>query len=137
MGNYLALQDSFRYVGLSLSVSPAVRISSPLSPPVFHVLLALGEDALHGYAIMQRFEAITGGADQLLPGTLYVTLARMVEQGLIEATRAPAGHQSGGAPRRYYRLTTRGRAAGRAESERLRRLVQVAEERSWLPGIAR
>lgn len=114
-----------------------MRTSAPLSPPVFNVLLALGEDVLHGYAIMQRFEEITGGADELLPGTLYVTLARMVELGLIEATRPPAGDQSGGAPRRYYRLTSRGRAVGRAESERLRRLVQVAEERSWLPGIAR
>jgi DNA-binding PadR family transcriptional regulator len=114
-----------------------VRISAPLSPPVFNVLLALGEDVLHGYAIMERFEAIAGGADQLLPGTLYVTLARMVDLGLIEAARPPAGHQSGGAPRRYYRITSRGRAAGRAESERLRRLVQVAEERSWLPEVAR
>ena len=51
--------------------------------------------------------------------------------------RSPAGDLSGGAPRRYYRLTSRGRAAGRGESERIRRLVQVAEERSWLPGIAR
>lgn len=54
-----------------------MRPSVPLSPPVFHVLLALGDDVLHGYAIMQRFEEMTGGADRLLPGTLYVTLARM------------------------------------------------------------
>ena len=114
-----------------------MRFSAPLSPPVFHVLLALGDDVLHGYAIMQRFEEITRGNEQLLPGTLYVTLARMVEQGLIEEARPRAGEQSGGAPRRYYRLTPRGRAAGRAESERLRRLVQVARERAWLPETAR
>ena len=114
-----------------------MRFSAPLSPPVFHVLLALGDDVLHGYAIMQRFEEITRGTEQLLPGTLYVTLARMVEQGLIEEARPPAGEQSGGAPRRYYRLTARGRAGGRAESERLRRLVQVAKERAWLPETAR
>jgi DNA-binding PadR family transcriptional regulator len=101
------------------------------------VLLALGDDVLHGYGIMQRFEALTRGTDQLLPGTLYVTLSRMVEQGLIEPARAPAGEQSGGAPRRYYRITPRGRAAGRAESERLRRLVQAAKERSWLPETVR
>lgn len=110
---------------------------APLSPPVFHVLLALGDDVLHGYGIMQRFEEITGGADQLLPGTLYVTLGRMVEQRLIEPTRPPAGELSGGAPRRYYRVTARGRALGRAESERLRRLVQVARARAWLPEGAR
>ena len=104
---------------------------------MFHILLALGDEVLHGYAIMQRFDEITRGGDQLLPGTLYVTLARMVEQGLIESARRPAGEQSGGAPRRYYRITARGRAAGRAESERLRRLVQVAKERAWLPETAR
>ena len=114
-----------------------MRASVPLSPPVFHVLLALGDDVLHGYAIMQRFDEITRGGDQLLPGTLYVTLARMLEQGLIEEARPPAGEQSGGAPRRYYRLTGRGRAAGRNESERLRRLVQAARERAWLPETVR
>jgi len=111
--------------------------SSPLSPPVYHVLLALGDEVLHGYGIMQRFEELTGGADQLLPGTLYATLARMADLGLIEEARAPAGDQSGGAPRRHYRVTARGRALARSESERLRRLVEVARRRSWLPGVAR
>ena len=111
--------------------------SLPLSAPVYHVLLALGDDVLHGYGIMQRFEELTGGADQLLPGTLYVTLGRMVELGLIEEARPKSGEPSGGAPRRYYRLTPRGRAAGRAESERLRRLVRVARDRAWLPEGAR
>lgn len=114
-----------------------MRPASPLSPPVYHVLLALGDEVLHGYAMMQRFEELTGGADHLLPGTLYATLARMVELGLIEDARAPSGDQSGGAPRRHYRVTTRGRALARAESERLRRLVEVARRRTWLPGMAR
>jgi DNA-binding PadR family transcriptional regulator len=105
-----------------------------LSPPVFHVLLALGEDSLHGYAIMQRFEALTGGADQILPGTLYATLARMVDAGLIEEARAPAGERSGGPPRRHYRVTSRGRTAARNESERMRRLVDAARRHAWIPG---
>jgi DNA-binding PadR family transcriptional regulator len=100
------------------------------------VLLALGDEVLHGYGIMRRFEELTGG-DQLLPGTLYATLSRMTEMGLIEEARAPSGDQSGGAPRRHYRVTARGRALGRAESERLRKLVEVARRRSWLPGVAR
>ena len=70
-----------------------MRPSSPLSVPVYHVLLALGDEVLHGYGMMQRFEELTGGADQLLPGTLYSTLARMVELGLIEEARAPSGDQ--------------------------------------------
>jgi len=114
----------------------AVRVSAPLSPPVYHVLLALGGEVLHGYAIMQRFEELLEGADQLLPGTLYATLARMAESGLIEEARSPRGEESGGPPRRHYRVTARGRAVAQAETERMRRLVAVAR-RAWEPGLAR
>jgi DNA-binding PadR family transcriptional regulator len=107
----------------------------PLSPPVFHILLALGEDVLHGYGIMQRFEELTGG-DQLLPGTLYATLARMVEGGLIREAPAPRGDRSEGAPRRHYRVTAKGRNTAAAESLRMRRLIDVARERDWLPETA-
>src|ERR1041384_4465213 len=72
------------------------RLPPPLSPPVYHVLLAIGGETLHGYAIMQRFEELMEGAEQILPGTLYATLGRMVEHGLIEETRAPRGEESGG-----------------------------------------
>jgi len=112
------------------------RPATPLSPPVYHVLLALGGDVLHGYGIMQRFGELTGGADELLPGTLYATLARMVEAGLIEEARPRPGEESGGPPRRHYRVTARGRLAGRQETERMRRLVAVARK-AWEPGLAR
>ena len=56
----------------------------PLTAPEYHVLLAVGEDALHGYGMMRALEEKTGGADALLPGTLYTTLARMVDRGLLE-----------------------------------------------------
>ena len=97
----------------------------PLSPPVYHVLLALGDSSSHGYAIMQAFDALTGGAEHLLPGTLYATLARMVESGLIEETDAPDPEAD--ARRRYYRVTAWGRSVASAESERMRRLLSVAE----------
>jgi DNA-binding PadR family transcriptional regulator len=113
------------------------RLPPPLSPPVYHVLLAIGGETLHGYGIMQRFEELMGGAEQILPGTLYATLGRMVDHGLIEETRAPRGEESGGPPRRHYRLTGRGRAAALAETERMRRLVAVAGRRAWRPGLAR
>jgi DNA-binding PadR family transcriptional regulator len=103
----------------------------PLSAPVYHVLLALGADVLHGYAIMQRFEELTVGEEQLLPGTLYATLARMVEGGLLVETDAPSDEVD--KRRRYYRTTELGRAVARAESERLRRLLGVAEEQRILP----
>jgi len=112
------------------------RPATPLSPPVYHVLLALGGDVLHGYGIMQRFEELLGGSEQLLPGSLYATLARMVEAGLIEETRARSREESGGPPRRHYRATQAGRAAAERETERMRRLLAVARK-AWEPGLAR
>jgi DNA-binding PadR family transcriptional regulator len=102
----------------------------PLSPPVYHVLLALGGEVLHGYAIMQRFP------EELLPGTLYATLARMVDSGLIEEARAPRGEESNGPPRRHYRVTPRGKLVAQRETERMERLVAAAR-RAWEPGLAR
>lgn len=96
----------------------------PLSPPVYHVLLALGSSALHGYAIMRAFEDLTGGREQLLPGTLYATLRRMVEGGLLEEVDPPSPGDD--ARRRYYRVTERGRALAVAESARMQRLLDVA-----------
>ena len=96
----------------------------PLSPPVFHVLLALGDSAMHGYAMMQSFERKTGGAETLLPGTLYATIARMVEAELIEESEPPADATD--RRRRYYRVTTFGRDVAAAESERLARLLGIA-----------
>jgi DNA-binding PadR family transcriptional regulator len=104
----------------------------PLSPPVYHVLLALGHDKLHGYAMMQVLEELTGGAERLLPGTLYATLARMVETGLIEEADAPV--KDGDARRRYYRATPFGRRVGAAETARMARLVEVARARRLAAG---
>ena len=110
---------------------------TPLTPAVYHVLLALGEDlVLHGYAIMQRLTELTGGQEELLPGTLYATLARMADAGLIEEARAPKGEESGGPPRRHYRVTHKGLAAAHAETERMRRLLNVARQ-VWQPGLVR
>lgn len=103
----------------------------PLSPPVYHVLLALGDRTLHGYAIMQSFEDKTDGREALLPGTLYATLARMVEAGLVEEPPEPP--DSGDARRRYYRVTPFGREVARAESERLHLLLDVARREAFAP----
>ena len=77
-----------------------------------------------------------GGAEELLPGTLYATLARMLESGLIEEARSRGAEESGGPPRRHYRVTARGKAQAEAETERMRRWVSVAR-RVWQPGLAR
>jgi DNA-binding PadR family transcriptional regulator len=117
--------------------APQGSPAQPLSPPVYHVLLALGGDVLHGYAIMLRFSELSGGREELLPGSLYATLARMVDGGLIEEARAPRSEESEGPPRRHYRITPKGVAAAQAETERMRRLVAVARKRSWEPHPAR
>lgn len=103
----------------------------PLSPPVYHVLLALGDETLHGYAMMQSFDALSGGEDAILAGTLYATLARMVETGIIEEADPP--EEGVDRRRRYYRATDRGRALAVAESRRLRRLLDIAEVRRMAP----
>lgn len=100
----------------------------PLSPPAFHVLLALGEERLHGYAIMREFESRTAGRELLLPGTLYTTIARMLELGLIQevGNRPPAAEDD--RRRRYYQVTEFGREVARAEASRMRLLLDVAAQ---------
>jgi DNA-binding PadR family transcriptional regulator len=99
----------------------------PLKRATFQVLLALSDgESMHGYAIMQAIAAMTDGRDAILPGTLYAALARMVDEGLVEERTIRGGDSSGGPHRRYYRRTSFGRAIARAESERLRALLDVA-----------
>ena len=115
-----------------LARDPAELI--PLKHATYQVLLALGDgDALHGYAIMQAVAAMNDGRESILPGTLYAALARMVDQGLVEESD-PRDDASGGPPRRYYRRTSFGRAVARAESERLRALLDVARAQNIFGG---
>lgn len=108
------------------------RDSLPLSPQVFHILLALTAGPVHGYAIMQDVERETHGAIRLGPGTLYGAIRRLRRDGLIEEID---GDSDDG--RRRYRLTTTGGAAVRREAVRLERLVQAARSRDLLPGEGR
>jgi len=99
----------------------------PLKQSSYRVLLAMPDgESLHGYAIMQAVSEMTQGRETILPGTLYAALARMVDDGLVEALDAPEHDASGGPARRYYRRTSFGRAVARAESERLRALLDIA-----------
>jgi len=103
----------------------------PLSPPVYHVLLALGKDTKHGYGMMQALEQLTDGREQLLPGTLYATISRMVDAGLIEETDPP--DPSADARRRYYRTTPLGHEVAATESGRMRLLLDVAKRQGMQP----
>lgn len=101
----------------------------PLSPTVFHMLVAMVDGPAHGYAIAQAVEELTGGTVVLGPGTLYGSLQRMVSRGLIEETENPGEEGLHAERRRYYRMTPLGTAALRAESERLARAVDAVRER--------
>ena len=107
----------------------------PLPPTTFHILLALFEEERHGYAIIQDVEARTGGELRLSAGTLYRTIARLVEQGLIAEVnkRRAAGDDP---RRRYYRLTPFGVAVARAETRRLSQLVRMARAKGLKPETA-
>ncbi len=114
--------------------TPTRGVTRRLRGPVFHILLALGDQELHGYAIMQRFEEETG--EVLLPGTLYSSIGRMLEEGLIqEVTTERSGDDD--PRRRYYRVTELGREAATTEAERMCRLVDLARQRSLLPDPGR
>jgi DNA-binding PadR family transcriptional regulator len=105
----------------------------PLKHATYQILLALGDgESLHGYAVMQAIADMTSHRETILPGTLYAALARMVDEGLVEESEPRADAASGGPPRRYYRRTAFGRAVARAESERLRALLDVARSQRML-----
>lgn len=101
-------------------------MQSPLTPAVFHVLLALSAGERHGYGIMKDVLAQSDGAVTLGPGTMYGTLQRLIETGLVaEAPRAGPRTVDGRA-RRYYRITPKGRAALDGDVSRLEDMVRAA-----------
>ena len=110
----------------------AVEASLPLPPATFHILLALADEERHGYAIIQEVESRTGGALRLSAGTLYRSIARMVEQGLIVEVVRKASKQDD-PRRRYYRITAFGTAVARAEMRRLTQLVKIARASGLTP----
>ncbi len=101
----------------------------PLTPPVFHILLALAEEERHGYGIMQDVAQQTDGALQLGPGTLYGCLKRMLAAGLVEESDERPDPALDDERRRYYRMTTLGKRIVRAEAQRLAGAVTVAMAR--------
>ena len=101
----------------------------PLTPPVFHILLALAGEERHGYGIMQDVAQQTDGALQLGPGTLYGCLKRMVAAGLVEESGERPDPELDDERRRYYRMTPLGKRIVRAEAQRLAGAVTVAMAR--------
>ena len=105
----------------------------PLTPPVFHLLVALSDGERHGYALMRQVAADTDGALQLGPGTLYGCLQRMLAAGLIAESDQRSDPQLDDERRRYYRITDFGMRVVTAEAKRLAAAVTVARARRLLP----
>ena len=104
----------------------------PLTPAVFHVLLALADGERHGYAIMQAVAESTGGGITMGPGTLYGTLKRLLDSGLVEEHDERPDPELDDERRRYYRLTALGQGVASAESRRLEALVREARRKGLL-----
>jgi DNA-binding PadR family transcriptional regulator len=98
----------------------------PLPPVTFHILLALADESRHGYAIIQDVAARTHGGLRLGAGTLYRSVQRMLEQGLIVETSDRPDPEFDDERRRYYSITSFGEEVARAESRRLVELVRLA-----------
>jgi DNA-binding PadR family transcriptional regulator len=114
-------------------VNSEIQSLLPLQPATFHILVAVADDDRHGYAIMQDVAERTNGALKLSAGTLYRSIQRMLEQGLIsEVRQRPASHNDD-ERRRYYRITTLGTAVARAEARRLADMVKLARARGLAP----
>ncbi len=117
-------------------MSPEILL--PLSPQVFHILVALADGDRHGYSIMQDVASRTNGKLRLSAGTLYGSVKRMLEQGLIvELRESERPETDDDERRRYYRLTAFGRRVARAEAERLSQLLRSMRGlMAWRPNAA-
>jgi DNA-binding PadR family transcriptional regulator len=105
----------------------------PLPSATFHILLALADGDLHGYAIIQDVAARTGGELRLSAGTLYRSIQRMLEQGLLAESKQRPAPELDDERRRYYHITAFGTRVAEAEMARLSELVKMARARGLVP----
>jgi DNA-binding PadR family transcriptional regulator len=105
----------------------------PLPSATFHILMAVADEDRHGYAIIQDVAARTGGELKLSAGTLYRSIQRMLDQGLLVETQERPAPELDDERRRYYRITPFGAATARAEVRRLNQLVKLARARGFAP----
>ena len=114
-------------------MSIVVNMSSALSPAMFHILMSIAEEERHGYAIIQDVAGSTNGELRLSPGTLYRSIQRMLEHGLIVESRRRPARELDDERRRYYRITPLGVATARAELRRMAKLVRLGRDRGLKP----
>ena len=105
----------------------------PLTPAVFHILLALSTGERHGYGIMKQVEADSQGKVAMGPGTLYGSLKRMLDAGLIRESDKRVDPEMDDQRRIYYQITGAGAEVLAAELERYQRIVSIAQQRKLYP----
>ena len=105
----------------------------PLTPAVFHILLALSSGERHGYGIMKQVEADSQGKVSMGPGTLYGSLIRMIDAGLVVERDKRVDPEMDDERRIYYQITGRGAQALEAELDRYKRIVTIAQQRKLFP----
>jgi len=107
--------------------------NKPLTPAVLHILLALSTQERHGYGIMKQVESDSQGKVNMGPGTLYGSLGRMIEAGLIRESDKKIDPEMDDERRIYYRITGLGQKALAAELDRYREVVTVAKQKRLSP----
>lgn len=107
--------------------------TAPLTPAVFHILLALSNGERHGYGIMKQVEADTQGKVNMGNGTLYGSLKRMLDAGLVKESDKRVDPAMDDERRIYYQITSLGAKALAAELERYKHIVTLAQERKLYP----
>ena len=120
--------------GYNHRVNSDVDALLPLPPVTFHILVALADEDRHGYAIMQEVAARTGGALKLGAGTLYRSVQRMLEQGLVTEITWRSSRNADDERRRYYRMTPFGRSVAKAEMRRLAQMLELGRASGFAPG---
>ena len=105
----------------------------PLTPAVFHILLALSSGERHGYGIMKQVETDSQGKVSMGPGTLYGSLKRMLDAGLVKESDKRVDPEMDDERRIYYQITGVGVKALEAELERYQRIVSIAQQRKLFP----
>ena len=108
--------------------------ATPLTPTVFHILLALADKERHGYGIIKEIEARTNGRIRIMAGTLYGAIKRLLERGLIAETDDRPDPELDDERRRYYQLTDFGQRVLTAEVVRLEEQLRQAQSKQLLAG---
>jgi DNA-binding PadR family transcriptional regulator len=115
------------------SEEPEPESFLPLHKDTFHILVSLADRERHGYSVMQDVAERTNGLLRLSPSSLYASIKRLLEQGLIAELSERPDPEHDDERRRYYSLTRLGRSVAMAEARRLEQLLADARASGLLP----